>query len=135
MIIYMFLCKNTCIHIFHYLQDFSMCSLVLGLPHHTLSLFLVLLLCLRILISLSGCSPPGLRGGQIVRLFISLAINITRCTAAFSGNNCDNSTTALLSLFLSLSSPCHFCEKQAHSFISRPFGISLLFFQTSFHLC
>lgn len=82
----------------------------------------------RILISRSGCSPPGLKWGQIARLFISLAINISRCTAAFSGNNRDNGTTALLSPFLSFSSPCHFCEQQAHSFISRPFGISLLFF-------
>ncbi len=103
----------------------------------------VLLLHLRILISPSWCSPLGLSCGQIAALFISLVINITRCTATFAGNNTDNGAAALLSLFFSVlffSLPhccgeSHFCEQQAHSFISRPFGFSLIFFQTSFHLC
>lgn len=104
----------------------------------------LLLLYTRILISLSWCSTPGLSCGQIAALFISLVINITHCTATFAGNNTDNGALALLSLFFppvlfsSLPHCCsesHFCEQQAHSFISGPFGFSLIFFQTSFHLC
>lgn len=62
-------------------------------------LTVVLFLHLKILISLSWCSTPGLSCGQIAALFISLVINITRCTATFAGNNPDNGDSALLSLF------------------------------------
>lgn len=50
----------------------------------------VLLLPLRIVISPSCCATPGLHYEQIAALFISLVINITRCTATFAGNNTDN---------------------------------------------
>jgi len=102
----------------------------------------VFLFHLRILISLSWCSTPGASCGQIAALFISLGINITHCTARFSGSNTDNGNSVLESLFLSVlffSRPdcCgerHFCEQQA-SFVSRPFECSLIFSQTSFHPC
>lgn len=103
----------------------------------------VLLLHLGIHISPSWCSTPGLSCGQIAALFISLVINITHCTATFSGNNTDNGASALLSLFCSVlffSQPhcrgeSHFCEQQAHTVLSPGHLDFHSFFQTSFHLC
>lgn len=128
-----------------YLSDIYLCVLVCGLfrqhpppTHtHTRCCFVVTP---RILISLSWCTP-GLSCGQIAALFISLVINITRCTATFAGNNADNGASAL-SLFFSilffLRPHCcgrsHFCEQQAQFYL-QAIWIFTHFFQPSFHLC
>lgn len=148
-LLFMSHCFCECMWVFlAYFGRIYLCDIHLYLPvrclFHSNPPSLLLLLYTRILISLRWCSTPGLSCGQIAALFISLVINITHCTATFAGNNTDNGALALLSLFFppvlfsSLPHCCsesHFCEQQAHSFISGPFGFSLIFFQTSFHLC
>lgn len=143
---YIYIYISLCMYVCGYFQGFTCVTFICiceCVAYFAPPPSVVLLLHLRILISLSRCCPPGLSCGQIAALFISLVINITHCTATFAGNNTDNGGLALLSLFLSVlffSPPhcrgeSHFCEQQARSFISRPFGFSLIFFQTSFHLC
>lgn len=94
--------------------------LISSLFHRITSLFVVWLLHCEILICMSWCSPSGLSWIQIAALFISLVINITFCSATFPGNNSDNGTSTLLSLFFLSPSHCwsesHFCEQQACQF-------------------
>lgn len=81
------------------LCDIHLYLFMRGLFCCTAFLAIALLLHIRILISLSQCSPPGHSWGQIAALFISLVINITQRSAPYSGNNSDNGTVVLFSLF------------------------------------
>lgn len=115
--------------------------LISSLFHRITALFVVWLLHCRILISLSWCRPSGLSWKQTAALFISLVINITFCSATFPGNNGDNGTSTLSSLFFLSPSHCwsesHFCEQQACEFYLKAIWNFTHFFptQTSFRLC
>lgn len=115
--------------------------LISSLFHRITSLFVVWLLHCRIPISLSWCCRSGLSWKPRAALFISLVINITFCSATFPGNNGDNDTSTLSSLFLvpfSLLEPEPFLWTTGAPVLSQGHLEFHSFFfptQTSFRLC